>query len=548
MKKYIKSIVLSGLLISAASCTDKLTETPDSFYEKDKFFTTVQKAEMAVIGAYDPLSKLEHYGQFEMAMPTSDDMYYINGTNNDNSRRDISHYMLSTTNQWVERLWMHKYSGIERANYALEGIRGMDLYKEGNATLKKLEGELCFLRAFYAFDLVKYWGDVPFRTTSVSSAGSGDLGYIGRVDREEIYDQIMKDLDSAIELIPDAPATSKAGNERASKAAAATLKMRALMQRAGFALKSDGTLSAPDEAKRAAYFQDVVDLFNKVNGALVNSYPQLWIDLSSERQFNPTENLFEIAFFNQSGVNEDSGNWGTYIGPIVNASSTYGRANAFFRVLPEWLNYYEATDERRDVNICQYEIMADDSQKFDKKGGKWTPGKWRREWMPKPKDQNNTDVNFIALRYSDAILLAAEAYNELGQSDKAIELINQVRTRAKATPVQADLSNYAEFFKAPKVIDLPYIDDADVKGKIRTILYWERGFELCYEGTRKYDLIRWGVLDNAIKLFGQTKLNTATSKPYMAIEKFETGKHELFPIPLAEMQLNGMLNVQNPGY
>lgn len=549
MKKYLNSIIFSGLIIGAASCTDTLTETPDSYYEKDKFFTTVQKADMAVIGAYDPLAKLEHYGQYEMAMPTSDDMYYISGTNNDNSRRDISHYMLSTTNQWVERLWMHKYSGIERANYALEGIRGMDLYKEGNASLKKYEGELCFLRAFYAFDLVKYWGDVPFRTQSTSSNGaSNDYGYIGRVDREEIYDQIVKDLDNAIELIPEAAPTSKAGNERASKGAAAMLKMRVLMQRAGYSLKMNKSFDRPDEAKRNAYYQEVVKLFDQIKGELVSSYPQLWVDLSSERQFNPSENLFEIAFYNQSGANEDSGNWGTYIGPLVNASSSYGRANAFFRVLPEWLNYYEATDERRDINICQYEIMADDSQKLDKKGSKWTPGKWRREWMAKPKDQNNTDVNFIALRYSDAILLAAEAYNELGQTARAVELINRVRTRAKATPLQADFSNYAELFKSPSVIDLPFIDDATEQGKVRTALYWERGFELCYEGMRKYDLIRWGVLDKAIKLFGQTKINTATSKPYMAIEKFVSGKHELFPIPLSEMQLNSMLNQQNPGY
>lgn len=549
MKKYIKSIVLSGILLSTASCIDQLTETPDSYYDKESFFTSVTNAEMAVLGVYDPLAKLEHYGQFEMAMPTSDDMYYINGTNNDGSRRDISHYMLMPSNQWIDRLWMHKYKGIDLANITLSGIRGMDLYKEGNEVLNRIEGDVLFLRALYAFDLVKYWGDVPFKTDYTQSSADGQQP---RKDREEIYNQIIEDLNVAISKLNWASA--KPNPEKASQGAARALKMRVLMQRAGYSLKMDGQLSQPADDVRQNYFAEVVKEFEAIQAEGYHKfgpegYVELWKNLSSETKFTPEENLFEIAFFNQTGENEDAGNWGTYIGPIVNASSSYGRANAFFRVLPEWLKFYDDADVRRDVNICQYEILADNSQKKDSKGGKWTPGKWRREWMAAPKNPNNTDVNFIFIRYADVVLLAAEAYNELGQTDKAIELINSVRGRANATLLNADLSNYASIFKAPKVLDLPFIDDSSVQGKIRTALYWERGFELCYEGMRKYDLIRWGVLGDAIKLFGEnTKLNTATSTPFFAVKNFTKGKHELFPIPLDEMQMNNMINVQNPGF
>ena len=162
------------------------------------------------------------------------------------------------------------------------------------------------------------------------------------------------------------------------------------------------------------------------------------------------------------------------------------------------------------------------------------------------KDQNNTDVNYCYLRYADVVLMAAEAYNELGQTDLAWPLLNSVRERSGATPI--DASNYATLLKAPKVYDLPFIEDGDEAGKFRTALYWERGFELAFEGQRKYDLIRWGVLADALKLFNE---NAAADikKAYPAGKNFVKGKHELFPIPLDEIQLNYKLgNKNNPKY
>ena len=85
-----------------ASCS--LTEEPDSYYEKDTFFDSESKAKLAVIGIYDCLSNNNHYGQAEMAMPASDDTYYINGTGTDNTRRDIAHYMVKSTNTWVANI------------------------------------------------------------------------------------------------------------------------------------------------------------------------------------------------------------------------------------------------------------------------------------------------------------------------------------------------------------------------------------------------------------------------------------------------------------
>lgn len=121
---------------------------------------------MAIMGIYNSISDYRHYGYYEMAAHASDDTYYLARTGSDNQICDMVHYTTSSTNEWVKWLWALKYQGIDRANMTISGIQGMDGYGE-NKNLYALEGEARFLRAFLAFDLVKYWGDVPLRPTTL---------------------------------------------------------------------------------------------------------------------------------------------------------------------------------------------------------------------------------------------------------------------------------------------------------------------------------------------------------------------------------------------
>lgn len=206
---------------------------------------------MGVIGIYNVLPTL--YGDSEMAFGASDDTYYASGTNTDNARRDIAHYMLSTTNKYVEAVWQATYQGIERANYMIEGIQKMQGFAE-NEKLQSLVAEAKFLRAFLSFNLVKYWGDVPYKTTST---GSYEEAYQPRTSREVIYDQIVDDLDDAKENMSWANETSSP--ERATQGAARALLMRVLLQRAGYSLQMDGTMTRPEEELRQTYFAKVID-------------------------------------------------------------------------------------------------------------------------------------------------------------------------------------------------------------------------------------------------------------------------------------------------
>lgn len=560
MIKSLKIFLMGvGTLLWMTACQDTLTEHPDSYYEKEDFFTSEAKAEMGVIGIYNVLPTL--YGDSEMAFGASDDTYYASGTNTDNARRDIAHYMLSTTNKYVEAVWQATYQGIERANYMIEGIQKMQGFAE-NEKLQSLVAEAKFLRAFLSFNLVKYWGDVPYKTTST---GSYEEAYQPRTSREVIYDQIVDDLDDAKENMSWANETSSP--ERATQGAARALLMRVLLQRAGYSLQMDGTMTRPEEELRQTYFAKVIDEWeafqeNGYHDFYEGGYEALFKSFSAG-ELHSKESIFEVAFYTVDGRTGARGYWGTYNGPLVAAPGIeatetdkfMGRANALFRVIPEWRDFFEESDVRRDVMICTYQYDWDKTlynhvKKDNIRNKKnWYPGKWRREWMSLGyKDPNITDVNYCSLRYADVVLMAAEAYNETGETAQAWKLLNRVRQRAGATEITS--ANYASLMKSPKVYDLPFIEDGDEAGRFRTALYWERGFELAFELQRRFDLLRWGVLGDALQLMAsKTVVNQSAEKSFLAGYNFVSGKHELFPIPLDEIQVNYCLeNKNNPNY
>lgn len=560
MIKSLKIFLMGvGTLLWMTACQDALTEHPDSYYEKEDFFTSEAKAEMGVIGIYNVLPTL--YGDSEMAFGASDDTYYASGTNTDNARRDIAHYMLSTTNKYVEAVWQATYQGIERANYMIEGIQEMQGFAE-NEKLQSLVAEAKFLRAFLSFNLVKYWGDVSYKTTST---GSYEEAYQPRTSREVIYDQIVDDLDDAKGNMSWANEASSP--ERATQGAARALLMRVLLQRAGYSLQMDGTMTRPEEELRQTYFAKVIDEWeafqeNGYHDFYEGGYEALFKSFSAG-ELHSKESIFEVAFYTVDGRTGARGYWGTYNGPLVAAPGIeatetdkfMGRANALFRVIPEWRDFFEESDVRRDVMICTYQYDWDKTlynhvKKDNIRNKKnWYPGKWRREWMPLGyKDPNVTDVNYCSLRYADVVLMAAEAYNETGETAQAWKLLNRVRQRAGATEITS--ANYASLMKSPKVYDLPFIEDGDEAGRFRTALYWERGFELAFELQRRFDLLRWGVLGDALQLMAsKTVVNQSAEKSFLAGYNFVSGKHELFPIPLDEIQVNYCLeNKNNPNY
>lgn len=285
------------------------------------------------------------------------------------------------------------------------------------------------------------------------------------------------------------PGSQVASSEVPCRGAARALLMRAYLQRAGYSLdRATRKLTRPDDATRQKYFEAVIkeweafntegyhDFYSAGYEALFKNYSKLVL--------NNQESLWEIAFEPNNGQKDNAGYWATYNGPLVRCSrcmvagaanqTHMGRANAFFIVLPYWGHFYEDNDVRRDVNFVDYvyrwvkkdqdQVKMTVCQEISKNMYRY-PGKWRREWMaPGFVDPNHTGVNYCPLRYADVVLMAAEAYNETGNTPEAWRLLNSVRTRSEATAITS--ANYASLMKAPKVYDLPFISDGDEAGKV----------------------------------------------------------------------------------
>lgn len=570
---YLALALLSFGSLCCTSCQDTLEEDPDSYYTRKDFFVNAANAEMAINGIYNALIDLYGYIDGQNSAASDDIMFPAGGNSGDNARRDMGHYAITTSNKDLENIWNGKYEQLNRANYCIQNIEAMKGYSKSDE-LQKLVATAKFLRAQAAFDIVRYWGDAPFKTNY--SANYEDA-YQPRTDREKIYDQIIEDLNIAKTVLPWADADSSP--EKVSQGAARALLMRVLLTRAGYSLQMNGKTARPQDGVRKEYFNAVIDEWeafetNDYHGFYEGGYEALFRSFS-EGKLKSKESLFEVAFYYPT----TKGYWGSYMGPAVAAANVktgetskyMGRANGSFRAVPEWRSFYETktetveengkkvekevlVDKRRDVAICTYQYTWDNNiknhvKKEDTSGRNWYPGKWRREWMPSgtTKDLNCTDINYCMLRYADVVLMAAEAYNETGNTPQAWILLNKVRERAGATPT----NTLAEYRKVqPNLYDLPYFNSGDEKDNFRTALYWERGLELAFEGQRKYDLIRWGILAEALQLFGKdTAANSSTNKTYIAPDNFKTGKHELFPIPMDEIQVNYKLNGKNnPGY
>ena len=299
--QYILAFIAAGICLSG--CTDSLSENPASYYEREDIYTDASKASMAVMGIYNELCVI-YADKDGMATPCSDDTYYISGVTSDNGQRDLAHYLLRNTNSVISAVWAGKYTIIDRANAVISGIEGMRGW-QNDATLRQLMGEARFLRAQSAFDLVRYWGDVPFKTVRTDGY---EIAYGPRVPREDIYRQIIADLDYAKEAMPWADETGTP--ERASQGAARALLMRVYLTRAGYSLQADGQLRRPSEQVRRQCFEAVAAEWQAFETKGYHTfYPLGYAELFkgfSAGTPDTRESLFEIAFLDL----KTNGVWG----------------------------------------------------------------------------------------------------------------------------------------------------------------------------------------------------------------------------------------------
>jgi len=490
MKNIFKKITILGLSLSLmgvviSGCKDFLEVQPKSQVSISDAFSNVANATNSVIGVYDELMGDNGYGiRINMYYPYDSDEMIVSG-NIDNGRRGIGRYQLLLTNAELRNPFLQLYRGVEKANLCIEQIPQMALYNNGTDAekkeLRRLHGEVLTLRAQFLFELIRNWGDVPAPFTPAYK--QTDL-FLPQANRDETYAKIIEDLKTATDLLPWRTEAG-ARNERITKGAAKALRAKLALFRGGYSLRSNGKMER--NADYLNYYKiardECADLMAKRGEHTLNpSYEDIWRKLTSFVYDPQGEIIFEVGA-GGSNSNSDS-RMGNYNGPSVNASSRYGTGGGGLLVLPNYFYAFDSTDTRRDVSTTYYAIAATNI-KSPRRLGELTDGKFRKDWRVPllPGTALNVGYNWPMIRFSDVLLMFAEAENEINGNPTAaaIAAFEEVRKRAFTNK------------NSPAIGKTPTTKDAFFNAIVD-----ERYLEFGGEGIRKFDLIRWNLLATKI--------------------------------------------------
>jgi len=308
--------------------------------------------------------------------------------------------------------------------------------------------------------------------------------FLPQVDRDTTYDRILSDLATAKDLLPW---RTEAGprNERVTKGAAMALRARIALAAGGFSLRSNGRMERRSDY--AKYYQIARQecealLARRDQHTLNPSYEDVWRKLTSFVYDPFGEILFEVG---AGGGNSNSDSrMGNYDGPNLSNTSRYGAGGGGIVILPNYFYAFDSVDTRRDVTITSYQVTSANNLKSQRRLGELNTGKYRRDWRVPllPGTVLNVGYNWSVIRYSDVLLMYAEAVNELnnGPNAAAIAAYEEVRRRAfrgNTGLIGTTPATKAGFFNA---------------------IVNERFLEFGHEGIRKFDLLRWNLLEAKI--------------------------------------------------
>lgn len=477
----ILSFLVGILSVSTTSCSDFLDpENPSNTAEKQQFDSTADTFS-ALVGVYNSIMGDNTYGQrMNLILAQSGDDYRTSGDYNANDRRGISCFGALPSNTELLRPFLDTYAGIERANIVIKNIPISPVMKTGSEADKKLMnrylGEALTLRAQFYYDLIKNWGDVPMQMEP-----SADLPtvYLPKTDRDVIYDKILDDLAYASTLVPY---RSEAGTtaQRISKAAVKGLRARIALARAGYSLRRNPQVMAQGSNPQKYYqiaYDECKAIITSGEHKINPSYEGLFRALHTNSQDATNELIFAIGAF--GGNSKTDSKIGYYNG--LRHDDTDWRSSGGINVIPVYFYEFGKYDVRRDVNIALFRVSGTKQEDLQTTVA-WNDGKFRKSWTDIKGTSQNLGIDWPLLRYADVLLMFAEADNELhnGPSSEAINAVKQVRERAYA-------GHLADMGTIP----------TDKTGFFNYIVK-ERMLEFGGEGLRKYDLIRWNLLETKI--------------------------------------------------
>ena len=550
--------------LSNVSCSleeQVFTQTDESY------ITDAAMAEPLLLGVYRKLGTDGVYRlNLSFMFNSGTDESKAEGNHLDAFRSEQSN-AFAASSQYVEQTWKELYSAVYDANYFLEmAARKMETFtEEDQEKLAVYIAEAHALRGLLYFELVRWFGNVPLGISTEGAARTPEK--YKQADPVDVYKQIEADLTAALSLpYYDEDKVRKINSFRISKGAVLGLLAKVYATWAGYPLR--------DESKWELAAEKAGELISVQKHSLLPSYKTLW-ENAANSVWAPKESLLELSYWSPISTDASSGRVGNFNG--VRGIQGALKKNApghnvglyinptFFQ---NWKDYDQ--DQRFALTYADYEYKLVDGKSaavnYKTQGTRqisfleamegtdpdWIPdwrnvysyrityGKWDTEKYVKDENYqtvgNYTNINWYLLRYSDVLLLYAEALNEWKKkpTQEAYDAVNMVRRRAFGLDVST----------ASAAADLPaglsYED-------FRQAVMDERKWELAGEGHRRQDLIRWGIYCKTVK----DTYKALSDWHYNAQQYFQAGiytqegKHELLPIPQREIDLCGFKQNQN---
>ncbi len=499
MKKTLYFILgMAAVLMSTAGCTKFLTEEPKTFLSPDTYYATEAQMQDAVNGLYPGIPGAYMAGLVAPQHTTFIMLETLTGYHKRNHAGDMRmlgyELPLSDDNGLLDNSWNGMYAVISRANYALNGISNSKA-NISDETRNRFLGEAHFIRAYAYFFLAQCYGPVPLTTEPVR-AKSDIVTELTPISG--IYDQILADLDEAEKLLT----VWNPGDGHVGLGAVKSLLAKVHLTMAGYPLRktehyAQALAKAKEVAASGAYtlYKDVHDI---ANSAKRNKEEAIFTAQYNKGNGNSPMHVFFLPYY--AGWDAEQ----------ISESQAFGGA-----IVPSqaFINTYETGDKRAQEKGWYYTSY----KKKDGSGNVDFPQPFVYKYFDADATtSNNCDVQFPMLRYSDILLVLAEAACQGGSTSDpdAINAYYQVRNRWCPIPKPSSIS----------------FDD----------VYKERVWELCFEGKNWFDMVRTHKMLNVsngrvVDMIGFTP-QEHPGFPF-------TEENLLFPYPVAEKRLNA--NLQN---
>ena len=574
--KYIFAAMLT--LGTVTSCSDFLDDSPQGVVDQDKAF---KLPDDMVTSAYAMLGDCWYSYPFNLwpyGDLSSDDCLKGGSGTTDTGYHpmEIWSTMTSTPGEFDE-LWYRLYCAVSRCNRALLSLEQYGNSSLGEEKTKQRVAEVKFLRAHFYFKLITMFRQVPWIDENVMKNNLQEKTRNDEFTYQELFGKIINDFKEAYDVLPE----MQKEQNRVNRVAAAAYLAKCYLTLA----YGDGyeATNGYDHVNKE-YMQKVIEYTNVVKNSPYFGYLEDYGDIFLPEHKNSKESVFAVQTSDYKEDNTTFGraNWSNVLNGVWGMWScgwdfhkpSQDLVNAFKTKngLPEFDDYNkhidypvngQPTTQKWDPRLFHTVGMPTFPYKYEKeytltKANSRTPNTYGYYCSMKEVPQRSKgetyngswqafDMNDYVLRFSDVMLMRAEALIETDQLAEARTIINDIRQRAKNSVDKhiAYAKDQCEIALYPE----SYFKD---KETARKCLRWERRLELAMENGRYFDLRRWGLASKTLNAYFATEKNDVydgqTYATYLKDAHYTAGKNEFYPIPYNQLYYVPGLYKQNKNY